>query len=686
MSGRRAGRRTSAWVTDAAIADGTAYAGTLNGVFRSVDRGSTWQSSGLKGQWITQVVGRSGAGAVYALASRRPHSRDPGRRGDVDEHPVERDLRGRRSGRSVERVCRNVRRSDREVGRLRVELERAYEAVRRSLHRGDRVRHAGDLRPHVRGTSSEARRRRLLDSRPGARGRRIFGGTGALYSVAGNSFCRTADSAQRGPAATRSGAYLLRVVEIPSDVPGAASSPVGVFGSGAALERRFRRDVGASSAANWDTTTSIQGLAVDAASGLILAGDDRRMFRSQDLGASWVPANTGLQSTWIRALALDPSNPSNLWAGASGYGTGSPGLFFHSDRLRFLLVADGSDSPPTVESDRPRSFGRLHDPDGSRRQVYRSEDGGTTWNSWTGSQYALYALAIDPESPDRVFAAAGEGLKRSEDGGRTWSTSLAVAQAVYSVLFDQRRPERIYAGSFYDYSYSYYGYYSYPQGGSIFVSVDRGSTFTQSEDIGAAVYSIAQDPFRENVLFAGTGAGVSSSVDGGTHWRHMSSGLAGSYVSALAADPARPGHMYAATEKGVFRTVDGAHSWEPFSAGVASADRLEPRDLAGRKASPCRDCRQRRLRHRPPRASRLPLCPELHASVPRRKSIRRGSRGRAQARDAIRPGRGALSGRPSRLFRAADGHRRPGSARRSSSRCSARERSGNPVRPSSTRV
>jgi len=58
-----------AWVTDAAIADGTAYAGTLNGVFRSVDGAATWQSSGLKGQWISQVVGRSGASAVYARGS-----------------------------------------------------------------------------------------------------------------------------------------------------------------------------------------------------------------------------------------------------------------------------------------------------------------------------------------------------------------------------------------------------------------------------------------------------------------------------------------------------------------------------------------------------------------------------------------------------------------------------------------
>ena len=140
---------------------------------------------------------------------------------------------------------------------------------------------------------------------------------------------------------------------------------------------------------------------------------------------------------------------------------------------------------------------------------------------------------------------------------------------MYSILFDQRRPERVYAGSFYDYSYGYYGYYSYPQGGSIFVSVDHGANFTKSEDIGSPVTSIAQDPFRENVLFVG-GAGVSASLDGGTHWERTSARLAASSVSALAADPARPGHLYAATETGVFRTVDGAHTWEALSAGLTS--------------------------------------------------------------------------------------------------------------------
>ena len=53
--------------------------GTLNGIFRSVDRGATWESSALAGQWINQVVGRSGASAVYARAAGELHAiRDGG--------------------------------------------------------------------------------------------------------------------------------------------------------------------------------------------------------------------------------------------------------------------------------------------------------------------------------------------------------------------------------------------------------------------------------------------------------------------------------------------------------------------------------------------------------------------------------------------------------------------------------
>jgi hypothetical protein len=58
------GPTDAAWVTDIAIADSVAYAATVNGVFRSLDRGETWQQSGFEAAWIDQVVAQPGAPVV----------------------------------------------------------------------------------------------------------------------------------------------------------------------------------------------------------------------------------------------------------------------------------------------------------------------------------------------------------------------------------------------------------------------------------------------------------------------------------------------------------------------------------------------------------------------------------------------------------------------------------------------
>ena len=118
------------------------------------------------------------------------------------------------------------------------------------------------------------------------------------------------------------------------------------------------------------TTANIQGLAADAASGLIVAGNDRRMFRSPDFGRSWAPANAGLQSTWIRALALDPSQPVESMGGRSVLRrwTG-PGLF-HSSDSGFSWSPAGAGGPPTVNAHRHRPLELLQDLCRRRAPVY----------------------------------------------------------------------------------------------------------------------------------------------------------------------------------------------------------------------------------------------------------------------------------------------------------------------------
>ena len=68
----------AASINDIAIADSIAYAATPNGVFRSLDRGATWQQSGLAGIAIAQVAARTGGPVVlarehYKLYASRDH-------------------------------------------------------------------------------------------------------------------------------------------------------------------------------------------------------------------------------------------------------------------------------------------------------------------------------------------------------------------------------------------------------------------------------------------------------------------------------------------------------------------------------------------------------------------------------------------------------------------------------------
>jgi len=55
-----------------------------------------------------------------------------------------------------------------------------------------------------------------------------------------------------------------------------------------------------------------------------------------------------------------------------------------------------------------------------RPPLLLSGDGGTTWREAGGGLPAGFAVAVDPENPDRVLYAARNRLYLSVDGGRFW--------------------------------------------------------------------------------------------------------------------------------------------------------------------------------------------------------------------------------------------------------------------------
>jgi len=56
-------------------------------------------------------------------------------------------------------------------------------------------------------------------------------------------------------------------------------------------------------------------------------------------------------------------------------------------------------------------------------QVWRSDDSGANWRQRSTPSFSLtHQIAIDPDDPERLYAATHSGLQRSADGGASWET------------------------------------------------------------------------------------------------------------------------------------------------------------------------------------------------------------------------------------------------------------------------
>jgi hypothetical protein len=110
--------------------------------------------------------------------------------------------------------------------------------------------------------------------------------------------------------------------------------------------------------------------------------------------------------------------------------------------------------------------------------------------------------------------------------------------------------------------------------GGVWKTTNGGASWTPLADLIAniAVNSLAMDPANSNVIYAGTGegvtmdfrgAGIFKTTDGGTSWSQFSSTNTSDfhYVNDLVISPHDSRRVYAATQTGVWRSTDGGATW-----------------------------------------------------------------------------------------------------------------------------
>jgi len=234
------------------------------------------------------------------------------------------------------------------------------------------------------------------------------------------------------------------------------------------------------------------------------------VWKTVNAGTTWTPVFDGEGSYSIGTLAADPNNPHVMWVG-TGEDNGG----------RHVGYGDG---------------------------IYRSDDGGKTWqNMGLEESQHISKIIVSEEDSDVIYVAAqgplwnkggDRGFFKSSDGGKTWKKTLGDDEwtGVTDIVVDSRNPNRVYA-----------------------------ATWQHHRNVAA-------------YIGGGPNSGIHRSDDGGETWKKLTEGLPDGPMgkTGLAISFQQPDVVYASIElnrrEGEFyRSTDRGNSWEKQSDEVAGA-------------------------------------------------------------------------------------------------------------------
>ena len=337
----------------------------------------------------------------------------------------------------------------------------------------------------------------------------------------------------------------------------------------------------ASSGANQWTPIGPDGanvtvLAVDPANpSTVYAGTTSAgVFKSTDSGATWQGAGEGLPTTGISALVIDPVTRSTVYAG-----TGS-GIFKSVDGGQHWSAQNrglGGGAPVAVNGIAVDPAAPATVYAATSAGLFKAIDGAASWTPVCLCGYAhepegytlATAVTIDPTSSSTLYAGFldgenGSGLVyKSTDGGSSWGNILVSfgdfefdGIAISAVYVDPRAPSRVYVAFAF---------------GATQKSLDGGTTWSSTSRLpfGQAPAAFAVDPASSDTLYVTSDRdSIWRSTDAGSSWDRIDTGFEGSMVNVLAAAPSAPTTLYAGARNGLFRSVDGGVTWKQPSLGV----------------------------------------------------------------------------------------------------------------------
>ncbi len=314
------------------------------------------------------------------------------------------------------------------------------------------------------------------------------------------------------------------------------------------------------------------------------------VWKTENSGTTWTPIFDKQSTYSIGCLTIDPSNLSTIWVGTGenvggrhvGFGDGiyksdddgktwkNFGLK-NSEHISKIIVHPENSNIIWVASQGPLWS------KGGERGVYKSVDGGKTWNrklgnnEWTGAT----DLILDSKNSDVMYAATwdrhrtvaaymgggpGSGIHKSIDGGETWKKlSNGIPKSNLGKIglaispFDS---EVIYAAIELD-----------RRKGGVFISKNKGESWSKQSDAisggtGPHYYQeLYASPHHEGTLYLMSNV-VQISKDYGKTFKSMNEKNKHVDSHAMGFKSSDPNYLLFGTDGGLYESFDYTKSWK----------------------------------------------------------------------------------------------------------------------------